>query len=309
MQKLDFTNAVINLEKVLKSKEILSFIDGIPEGKPVNTAPLTSTIIETKSSFDRIDSLSDMYRILSTFEGVNIYSNEFISKLINSLQSAMIGKVAKIQLYLQSDINLFYKFHFSISSISKISRNVLFREKQYASLSQSDTLVFQILISNDYLDISTYSKILKLLDDLINILHEILEPNEEKTSQIVMLDSGSDANIGVKSSLEIAKTLYQIFKEIWDWILNRKFYKNRLRNSALIENLQVMTAINKAEKNKIINEKDATIYKETILRRTEELLELNVLPKSLVDQKSEKSGKKLLSEYNEVKMLESGKKA
>ena len=61
-----------------------------------------------------------------------------------------------------------------LSIIIHGAHEIFFKEKQYSSLSESDILVFRVLIDDDYLDVSTYSKILKLLDELIDIIYQIL---------------------------------------------------------------------------------------------------------------------------------------
>ena len=73
----------------------------------------------------------------------------------------------------------------------------------------------------------------------------------------------------------------------------------------MLENLSVFNAIKESEDSGAIDEKTAKIYRETILRRTEDLLELKVLPKKLVESKTEISSGKVLSEYRETRLLES----
>ena len=180
---------------------------------------------------------------------------------------------------------------------------MLFREK-LSELRNDDTIIFRILIDGD-LEISRYNKILSLLNELIEIIQKV---NSETTSKstITLFDSGSDTNLGIKTTVETTKSLFQIFKEVWDWIINRKFYKSKLRNAGLLDNLNIMAAIKDAQVNNIIDENTAKIYRETIIRRTEDLLELNVVPKSLIEIKSEDDTKKLLGEFSEIKMIEAG---
>lgn len=75
----------------------------------------------------------------------------------------------------------------------------------------------------------------------------------------------------------------------------------------MLENLQVFNAIKESETNGAIDSDTAKIYRETLLRRTEDLLGLKVLPKNLVETKTEISSRKVLSEYTEIKMIEEGK--
>ena len=63
-----------------------------------------------------------------------------------------------------------------------------------------------------------YGKILKLLGDLIQILQDVYDKESTDKPSVVLLDSGSDSNVGIKSSVQIATSLFQIFKEVWDWV-------------------------------------------------------------------------------------------
>ena len=44
--------------------------------------------------------------------------------------------------------------------------------------------------------------------------------DEEEDTEIILLDSGSDTNVGIQASVETAKSLFLIFKEVWDLIKN-----------------------------------------------------------------------------------------
>lgn len=307
MQKLDYSDSLIKVIETLKSKEIVEFVDNIPMNQQINTQSLTPLIIESKSNFDKIESDSKEFEILSHLGADSLYQGDSIGTLLNRLIQINQAKQQKVHLFLNSQTSPFYNLHYSLISASDLATNVLFKGEGLTQLNSNDTIVFRILIEEDNLDISTYSKILSLLNELIDILKKVHEPETESSPKLVLLDSGSDANLGVKTSIGIATSLFQIFKEVWDWVLNRKFYKSKLRNAAMLENLQVMTAISEAEKSEVIDSKTAKIYKETLLRRTEDLLELKVLPKKLTEEKTEISSKKMLSEYHEIKLLESSK--
>jgi hypothetical protein len=142
---------------------------------------------------------------------------------------------------------------------------------------------------------------------LITVIQKVVG-TDEVTPKITLLDSGSDTNLGIKTTVETAKSLFQIFKEVWDWMLNRKFYKTKLHNAGILDSLNVMIAIKQAQDGGAIDENTAKIYRETIIRRTEDLLELNVIPKGLIEIKNENDSKKLLAEFSEVKMIEAADK-
>ena len=82
-------------------------------------------------------------------------------------------------------------------------------------------IFFQILIDGEGLETEQYIKIFTTLNELIKTIGKIVDEKEEK-SEIILLDSGSDSNIGVKSGIETAKALFLIFKEVWDFIISFK---------------------------------------------------------------------------------------
>ena len=303
MQKLDFTENTEKLRNLLKSDQIISYIDNLPLNKPVDIRQLTPLIIESKSNYDKITIDDPKMEILVALKAPEIYSEQNIGDLINASVNITIQNHQKVHLFLTPNLMSFYQLHYTIIKTNELCKKVLFQNK-ISEITDDNTVVFRILTENG-LEIARYNKILTLLNDIIEIINKVAtEPTSEPT--INLLDSGSDTNLGIKTTIETSKSLFQIFKEVWDWVLNRKFYKNKLRNAGLMENLNVMVAIKEAQEKGAINEDTAKIYRETVIRRTEDLLELNVLPKDLVETKNKVETQRLLEEFKEVKMLESG---
>ena len=305
MQKLDFTENLKLLTLTLKSSEFIDFIDKLPVGPAINTYPITPIIIESKSNYDKINSDDKKQEILNTLNADTLYSQTNISELINSLVGLTIQNQQKVHLFLKPNLLSFYNFHLTLINTLKLSENVLFKDS-LENIINNNIVIFRIL-TDDEIEISRYAKILNLLNDLIEIIQKVTDDSEIEPT-ITLLDSGSDTNLGIKTTVETAKSLFQIFKEVWDWVLNRKFYNSKLRNAGLLDNLNVMLAIKDALNKDAIDENTAKIYRETVIRRTEDLLELNVIPKSLIDTSVKDSSRKLLSEYSEIKLLESGNK-
>lgn len=302
MQKLDYTESLKELKSSLKSEEIVHLINALPVSQPVpQVRELTPLIIESKSNYDKIDTFSTKFEILQALGAETLYSQVNIGNVINGVVHTTIQNHQKVQLYLIPAFQDFYNFHNSLIKATKLSEEVLFKNK-LSQLHSDDTIIFRVLSENE-LELAKYSKILSLIRELTDIIQRILN-EEDQQINVTLLDSGSDTNLGVKSSVEITRSLFQIFKEIWDWMLNRKFYKNKLRNSGLMDNLSVMIAIQEAKEKGAIDDETARIYRESIIIKTEDLLELNVLPKELYDLKTQNDSRKLLAEFSEVKMLE-----
>jgi hypothetical protein len=304
MQKLDFNEAINSLKEKLKSEMIVKFIDQIPLNGQINTNGLTPLIIESKSNFDKISEESPEFEISQILNGQALYDQKFIGNLINQTVQTTISRQQKVHLFLRSNLLQFYNYHFSLIQSSKIANNILFDEGNLDQIASDEIIVFRILVGEGSLDLTVYGKIFKLIRELIEIIQKVQDPESADEPKVVLLDSGSDSNIGIKSTVGIATSLFQIFKEVWDWILNRKFYKSKLRNDAMLENLAVFNAIKESEERGAIDADTAKVYRETLLRRTEDLLELKVLPKKLVESKTEISSRKVLSEYSETRLLE-----
>ncbi|MBK8112882.1 MAG: hypothetical protein IPK46_22580 [Saprospiraceae bacterium] len=91
-----------------------------------------------------------------------------------------------------------------------------------SELSNDDTIVFRILI-DDGLEISRYTKILTLINELIEVIQK--KSDTESKPTISLLDSGSDTNVGVKPLLKRQKS-FSNFQRSLGLVVNRKFYKS-----------------------------------------------------------------------------------
>lgn len=301
MQKLDFTENLKILTTSLNSYEIVDYIDKLPAAGVINTHQLTPIIIESKSNYDKIGFEDKRWEILQALDSDEIYNDKKIAALINSFVSITVQSQSKVQLFLRPELLSLYNFHRSLISTLKLGEEVLLRNN-LLDFDDNGTIIFRVL-ADEELTLTKYSRILNLLKDLIEIIQKI-DGEENIEPRLTLLDSGSDTNLGIKTTVETAKSLFQIFKEVWDWVLNRKFYNSKLRNAGLLDNLNVLVAIKNAQDTGAIDENTAKIYKETVIRRTEDLLELNVIPKDLIDTSTRENSRKLLSEYTEIRLLE-----
>lgn len=304
MQKLDFTEGIDKLENILLSSSIVDFIDKTPSNNRLALTPLTQLIIESKSNFDKLSVDSNEYKIIESLGGTILFHQEYLSDLLNTISSITNNPSNKSVLYLNEIISKFLIFHLAITKISHVAKEVFFDEKKLFDTAYDDIIIFRVLVEHIPLQIKDYKKILVLLDELIEILQKINNQEEQCSAEIVLLDSGSDSNIGIKTTKEVASSLFDIFKVVWDWVITRKYYKNKLRNDAIIDNLKVMKELKEAEENQTIDADTARKYRELILRKTEDLLELNVLPKSIVEESQMIANRKILDEYKEQKLID-----
>jgi hypothetical protein len=161
------------------------------------------------------------------------------------------------------------------------------------------------LIDEEGLATSQYIKIFTAINELTETISKIVNEEEQK-SEIILLDSGSDSNIGIKSGVETAKSLFLIFKEVWDYITNFQYYKHKQKNQALLESLSIRTEILQKVNEKILTEEEGKEYLHMIKTRTDDLIGMKVLPKKILVDSTKIENKKLLAEFEGIKMLLSG---
>jgi hypothetical protein len=166
-------------------------------------------------------------------------------------------------------------------------------------------VVFQILIENEGLETEQYIKIFTAINQLIETISRIVNEQDQK-SEIILLDSGSDTNVGVKSGIETAKSLFLIFKEIWEFVTSFKHYKQKQKNQALLESLTIRTEIQKKVEEGVLSKDEGLEYMHMIKTRTDDLIGMKVLPKQIVIESNLIENKKLLTEFEGIKMLSTG---
>ncbi len=155
------------------------------------------------------------------------------------------------------------------------------------------------------METETYIKIFQALEQLVNTISKIVDDVESK-SEIILLDSGSDSNIGIKTGIETAKSLFLIFKEVWEFVISRKLYKEKQNNQALLDSLSIRSTINEKIKDGTISEEEGKEYVHLIKTRTDDLIGLNVLPKQIAMGTNYVDNKKILSSLEGQRLISSG---
>jgi hypothetical protein len=305
MQKIDF---VANLEIIatkLKSREILAeFNSGFNNpGNAHNYAKINPLLFLSKSNFDHLINEPQIAEILTTLNAPVIYSENNLSDLTTKLRMS----TAKDIIIAQNAISLF-NFHNTIIQTQLLSKRTLQGRSITENLLnevENGVLIFQVLIDEEGLATSQYIKIFTAINELTETISKIVNEEEQK-SEIILLDSGSDSNIGIKSGVETAKSLFLIFKEVWDYITNFQYYKHKQKNQALLESLSIRTEILQKVNEKILTEEEGKEYLHMIKTRTDDLIGMKVLPKKILVDSTKIENKKLLAEFEGIKMLLSG---
>lgn len=309
MQKLALKEKSSEFSKLLESSSISNFLrklrnspyQGSSESEKTNAYnkdidKLIQIIIQSKSNYDnKIQSDSDL-KTISDAIGSTVYNTENISKLISEVSKIDYGSRRS---FFNSDLIVeFLLFHDALLKLNLIA-NATITENQ-----EEEHAIIFTLISEENPSVDLVLEVLSKLNELIEIVEKIYE--EENQNNIYLLDKGSNTNIGIETGVKTAQSIFQIFKEVWDWLLNKRFYKEKIRNAAFLEKLEVLDKINEVKNNGAINEEEAARYKEIIIKRTDDLLSLNAVPRKLLIESNNSNNDQLLLGYNEIRLLKEG---
>jgi hypothetical protein len=305
MQKLDFVNNLDIIVEKLQSEEIVKKFQAGFSQPSINYQynSIVPLLFLSKSNYDQIKNDDRYSAILESLNTESIYTEINLSHLTTLLKTAPANSVI-----LNSNTVLLYNFHNSLVSTLKLSKDILHNNninENFEDSIEDGINIFQIIIDTEGLETEKYIKIFTAFQELIETISKILNETEQK-SEIILLDSGSDTNIGIKTGIETAKSLFLIFKEIWDYITSHKYYKQTQKNKALLESLSIRTEIQNKVDSGVLSADEGLEYTHMIKTRTDDLIGMKVLPKQIVIESNKIENKKLLNEFEGFKMLSSG---
>jgi hypothetical protein len=306
MQKLDFVKGLEEIARQLKSDEINKIFEAGLSNPQTNFdySPISPILFSSKSNYDKIVTIDDYKILLEKFGAGAIYADNNLSALSRTIGTHQ-GNLLNIKI-----INQLFGFHSTIIKLRDIGKEVLLNpalDKNSEQTLNDGVIVFHVMIDTEGLSPDTYIKILDSVNDLIKTLNRInkTESESEKT-EIILLDSGSGTNLGIKTTVDTAKSLFLIFKEIWDFIANHKFYKLKKQNEMLMESLTIRQTLNQMKQDNAISEDELKEYTHIIKSRTDSLIGLKVLPKELLEVRLYIDNKLVLKEFEEFKLLNKG---
>ena len=302
MQKIEFLHFIDEITTRLKSNEIVGYFkQGFAQPNTAyDYSVIRPLLFKSKSQFDQIMIDENKSKFLKKISGISIYSEQNMATLSAELQhtgaKSILTNITSTQ---------FYSFHSSLIDLKNISKELLSNElinNNYEENINLGIIIFQVQIETEGLETSKYIKILSALDDLVKVIEKAMKI-VESSSEIVLLDSGSNTNIGLESKVEVAKSIFQIFKEVWDFITSFQFYRAQQRNQALLESLTIRKELLKSVEDGILTENEAKEYLHIIKTRTNDLIGMKVLPRVLTISDNKFDSAKMLEEYR-VNVLE-----
>jgi hypothetical protein len=308
MQKLDFVKGLEEIARQLRSDEINQIFETGLSNPQANFdySPISPILFSSKSNYDRTIAIEDYKILLQKLGADPIYTDNNLSALSRTIGTHQ-GNILTIKI-----INELFRLHSTIVMLRDIGKEVLLNpilDRNPDQTLNDGVIVFHVMIDNEGLSPDSYIKILDGLNDLIKILNRIhkTETESEKT-EIILLDSGSGTNLGIKTTVDTAKSLFLIFKEIWDFIANHKFYKLKKQNEVLMESLTVRQNLNQMMQEGVITADEFKEYSHVIKSRTDSLIAMKVLPKELLEVRMYIDNKLVLKEFEEFKLLNKGDK-
>lgn len=224
MQKIDFLKHLETIYDKLQSNQILNQFNGgfKQPGAAFDYGEIKPLLFLSKSSYDQIKDDSRYKEILEGLSAHSIYTESNLSHL-----TTILVRTPAINILTSPSAIALYNFHSTIVHMLNLSK-AIFQTPVVANCMNNDgnngVVVFQIIVDGDGLQTEQYIKIFTAINELIETISKVLNETDQK-SEIILLDSGSDSNVGIKSGIETAKSLFLIFKEIWDFIINFKYYK------------------------------------------------------------------------------------
>ena len=305
MQKIDFVNNLEDLVKNLKSREII-YQFNLGFARPSDNfsySSLTPYLFLSKSYFDQVKNEPQYREILETLGAHNIYAENNLAQL-----AANLRPMTARDILIQANVVELFTFHKTIIQTVDLSKNILQSKSITESLSNeidNGVVVLQILIEGEGLETRQYIKIFTAINELIETISKIVN-EQDQSSEIILLDSGSDTNVGVKAGIETAKSFFLIFKEVWDFITNFRYYKQKQKNETLLDSLTIRSEILKRVQEGTLTSEEGVEYIHFVKTRTDDLIGMKVLPKQIVIDTNHIENKKLLAEFEGMKMIAIG---
>jgi len=307
MQRLDLLNKLKTISAGLKSEQILAATSVdfqaflVNSGAPWNSQKFYPLFIESKSGYDLLFLQEELRPLLHTIEAAKVYEISEFSRLLKGIMNSPNVTVAFIAGLFQ-----IHTFHYLLQKNLTLLRTFLIHGDEITSTSPEEKglVILEITDFGGGISLDKLSKIFRLVSELTEIIASVETPAQEfQSPEIILLDSGSSSNMAFKTSVETAKSLFLVFKEVWDYCLNHKHYKNKLEIESLTSNLTILEKIKNAEQNQLLTPEKAKEYSTLIVRKTDELIGLKVLPKKIVSEVSSITHIALLQDLPSIKLL------
>jgi hypothetical protein len=311
MQKIELFGILQRISVALRSPQLYALTaTDVEEMRTGNHAwsneSILPLLIDSKSQYDVLTADPVVRRVLEIMDAPRIYATKSFATLLQ--QVAVARNFFDVYHHKLFEV---YEIHSAVQRQLKIFTELLVPDPTLldSASGEGGVIVFECTDPDDSLDLRKLSKIIELISDLCRLVQLALKPQVDPISpRVVLLDSGSSTAVAIKTTAEAAASLFQVFKEMWDWLVNREHYKNRVQAETVNANLSLLERIQTAGASGTLSPERVREYSELIERRTDDLIGLGVLPKSLAAEVTSYSNSALLLNIGATKKLEEGER-
>lgn len=280
MQKLDFVQAIEKVYKDMSSESVVSDIDiSTTPGYSKYGTELAVQLFDMYSNYKGLRKDERYAHILKALNGDELFDAENVAKLFQLFQ----GDIGRIDFIENKEFRSFLDFHLTLKGIYDVTKKLLIKDKVIKSLKKEGSdgmVVFQISIDSDGLPTKVYIEILKAIETLVTTIQKIYG-EEVIESNIILLDSGSDTNLGIDTTVKAATGIFSLFKQIYDFIIYRGNDKIERNNVTIMSNLNILSEIQKKVDDNIISSDDGMSWAHSVKSSLNVLLGYDVIPKEL----------------------------
>lgn len=294
MQKFDFIQALNEIKRELCVEELYEFFTEAPANGRKQYSTILSTLLDVNTNYQNIVNRDDIIsKVLSKLTAVNdVFEREKFVSLIKNVST--VQDVNSMKNNIARPFILAYKFILDLYDVTKdlLLNDITTNEESELT---NGVIVLRVNIEES-LNAEQYAAIFKAINELLAPICKLYSV-EEKPS-IILLDSGSDTNIGVKTTVNVANAVFNLFRELLDYIVNFRFAKNDRSMQTLSESLSIRKEIVEAQKNGIISEDEAKEYIHMVKTRTDKLIGLGVVPRKAINDIKPSCNTEWLSYHN-----------
>lgn len=302
MQKLTLRTIIHTLMRELNTDVILGKL-GPPQ--PIPTHELQNIIVESKSAYDKLSLNEARKAVLVTSGGAPSYDNRSYTRILNHLSNPR-NEVTTSLLANSKELSALYNFHQSLWVTANLIDGFLFPDKELFDgssdvtdddLSAKGILMLEIVDEGD-ISLERLNKVLNSIKHVIDILYLFFEKvehhNIERTSKVVLVDSGTDINISIKLPEDVTRKLSEILGEFWEMIASYKLFRHKKKGEVIAESISILKQIQVAKGKGVLSPEQAEDWARSIVEDTETIVLNRALPKAILNQTTEISNRNLL---------------
>lgn len=286
MQKLDYIKALEEIQEQLNVSVLYEFFIEGRVNYDKNYSGALPILLDTYLKYNKlIESHNNVSVVLNNLPNIlDIFEHNSFSKFIENV--SRIKNVSEMRNHIAKNFIQAYKFIIDLYTVNKTILLNEFTTNEEEELERG-TILFRVRSDNEQISAETYSQIFKAINELIEVVSKLYGITDAPI--IVLLDSGSDTNLGVKTAVEIAQSVFTIFAETLDYIINFSFAKDDRKMKKLQDSLTIRSQIQQAAKAGVITKEEESQYIHLIKSRTDKLIGLHVTPRKAMDDAIAKS--------------------